>query len=446
MTPGIIFNSEHLIVYGEYDDGKIRDNEEFKNEIKPLMNNLGIVNNDIINEDGTLDLKNYLGHPEIKGVRGVDKRKYLFDLVHIFPRDLNFDDPGALISPELIREYRSRLINDYLQTPDIKEKLTKIQLEVDAISKSAKDPKELMKNLEKPFEEREAIYFELENKAKEATKLNTVYKTEFIATNVKEEEIKTLENIAKFIKEEVLEKALSDNIKEEDVPPCESNSLQKYFNNFGITYRYFGQLINKIDSDPTKVKKLSWLKSLIQREMLVQSAGSVFNSLLKNTPSTYSKIFTSYFLNIFLGHPNQIKALDYFNIQVINGNTYKFIKPEVLSKKDSGENSPINTTSNSTKITKENKDDKNKKKRKKRSKGGNKAEINVDFKNFLFENLVGTSVNGLIETSDEVNIFVKPSEVSKNILFIFLITRFGKKLLNIVKLNLDMSLMLLILI
>jgi len=29
MTPGIIFNSEHLIVYGEYDEGKIRENKEF---------------------------------------------------------------------------------------------------------------------------------------------------------------------------------------------------------------------------------------------------------------------------------------------------------------------------------------------------------------------------------------------------------------------------------
>jgi len=408
MTPGIIFNSEHLIVYGEYDDGKIRDDDGFKNEIQPIMDKLGIVSNDVKNEENTIDLKNYLGHPEIKGVRGVDKRKYLFDLVHIFPRDLNFDDPGALITPELIQEYRGKLITEELQKPEVKDKLTKIQKEVDELSKAAKNPKELMKALEKPFEERESIYTDLEKKAKEDTKLNTVYKTEFETTNIKEEDIKTLENIAKFIKEDILDKLLNEALKEEDLP-CEVESLKNYISKFGLTSRYYGELIKKIESNETNAKKLCWLKSLIQRDMLVQSATSVFNSLIKNTPATYIQLFTSYFLNAFLGHPNQIKALDYFNISIINGNNYKFVKPESLVKNDSSENTTTNSKNNTKKNTE---DDKNKKKKKKRNKGANKADINVDFKHFLLENLCGTAVNGFIDSTDETSIFVKPSEVS----------------------------------
>jgi len=70
------------------------------------MDKLGIVSNIINNEELNIKFDNYIGHPEIKGVIGVDKRKYLFDLVHIFPRDLNFDDHGALIRPELLSEYK----------------------------------------------------------------------------------------------------------------------------------------------------------------------------------------------------------------------------------------------------------------------------------------------------------------------------------------------------
>lgn len=415
MTPGIIFNSEHLIVYGEYDDGKIREDQEFRNEIQPIMDKLGIVTNDVKNTEGTIALSNYVGHPEVKGVRGVDKRKYLFDLVHIFPRDLNFDEAGALISPEIIQEFRGKIINELLQTPDIKERMNKIQTEIDEVSKTAQDPKDLMKLLEKPFEAREALYNELEVIAKEKTKLNTVYKTEFETSNPKDEDIKTLVDISNYLKEEVLEKMINDCLKDEENLPCESETLKAYLTKYGITSRYYGQIITKIEIDENRNRSLCWLKSLLLREILVKSAASVFNSLLKSVPSMYSQAFAAYFLNVFLGHSNQIKALDYFNINIIAG-AFKFSKPEVLSKTNSGENSPYNSTSNTTKGKEGNQnltkgDDKNKKKKKKRNKGPNKTETNADFKHYLIDNLVGSTVTCLIETLEESTIFMKPLEV-----------------------------------
>lgn len=43
-----------------------------------------------IRELSTGKIKEIAGSPEIKGVRGTDKRKYLIDLMRIFPRDSNY--------------------------------------------------------------------------------------------------------------------------------------------------------------------------------------------------------------------------------------------------------------------------------------------------------------------------------------------------------------------
>jgi len=411
MTPGIIFNSEHLIIYGEYDDGKIRDNSEFKKRIKPLMDKLEIVSNDIKNEELNIDLKDYVGHPEVKGVIGIDKRKYFFDLVHIFPRDLNFDNPGALIRPELLQEYRGKIINDLLKSDEIKEKLNKIQNEMDTISKTAKDQREMMKLLEKPFEERENFYNELEVKARKMTKLNTVYNTDFETTNASEEDINTLKNISNFLKVEVITKLFTYIQNDEENLPSESESLYSFIHKFGISSRYFGEIIKRIDENPSLTLSLSWFKSLILREMLTRGAESIFNDIVKTVPMMYSHAFAAYFLNVFLGHPNQIKALDYFNVSITNSNTFKFTKPETLINNDSGENTDKsqNTTNKVNNTNKESENGKKKKNRKRKNKG-NKVDINLDFKYFLTENLVGTNVNILID-SQETSVFVKPTEV-----------------------------------
>ena len=120
----------------------------------------------------------------------------------------------------------------------------------------------------------------------------------------------------------------------------------------------------------------------------------------------HNQAFVAYFLNVFLGHPNQIKALDYFNINIINNET-KYTKPEIL-KMSSGENSPVNSKVASTNNDK-------KKKRKKKQKN-NKTEINLDLKYFITENLIGSNVNFLVESHLEATYFLKPTEVRLNLI------------------------------
>ena len=414
MTPGIIFNSEHLIVYGEYDDNKIRNDEEFKKEIeKSIHEKIGTTYNNISTADNSVTIDNYLGHPEMKGVRGVDKRNYLFDLVHLMPRDLNFNDPGALIRPELLNDYKLRLLTDLMKEEGNKEKITKIQQEMDSISKSSKDPKEMQKLLEKPFEEREAFYSELDKKAREKIILNTVYDTEIKVNNPKEEEIELLKNIAKLLKDEMLDKFLVDCSKEEDNMPADSETLEHIIHRYGINSRYYGILISKIDEKDTFKKSLSWLKTLILRDIIVKSARSIYNSLMKDVPNMHSQAFSAYFLNVLLGTSSQIKALDYFTLsEITSNNEFKFSKPSEDGKNN--HENKNNKTNNNIVDKEEDKENKDKKKKRKRKNKGTNNEIDVDMKYYLTENLVGSSVNYLVEdicNFKNFSYFLKSSEV-----------------------------------
>lgn len=410
MTPGIIFNSEHLIVYGEHDEGKVRNDEQFKKDISPLMNSLGIVSTNVKNEEGTIDIENYLGHPEIKGVIGVDKRKYLFDLVHIMPRDLNFEDPGALVRPELIEEYRLKECKKFINSPEVEEKMSKITAEIEEKSKQAKNNKDLLKIIEKPLEERETYYQELETKVRESIKLNVTYKTEYLTPNVEQSEIETLEKIAKFLKEEQITSLLNSLCLEDDSIsyPAESDSLKEYIHKYGISTRYFGIIIETIENNDKYKKKLTWFKTLLKREIIAKSARVIFNELVKNVPKSYVNGFIAYFLNVLLGHPNQIKALEYFDITLGDDDKLRFSRPDLQKVENTVEKKVTNQV---TQVVKENKDDKKKKKKHKKK---NKVEIDDELKNMFFDNLISNNVSKMIDNIKESSIFVRPSEVSFN--------------------------------
>ncbi len=398
MTPGIIFNSEHLIVYGEYDENKIRSNEEFKKEISPTLQKLGILENTIKTPDGLTTIENYLGHPEIKGIKGVDKRNYLFDLVHLFPRDLNFDEQTIMLRPEVLQDYKAKIFETLMQSPETKEILQKNQQEIEAISKTAKNNKDMIKQLEKPLEFKENLYKENEKIAQQKIRLNTVYKTEYDTLNPQEEDIKLLNDLAIFLKQEI-KRCLSESLVEEENLPGDSESLKKHLHKYGISSKYYSELISMIDNTE-EFKKLHWLKCLLQREMIVKAAKSVYNQHIKTFPLSSYQAFTAYFLNCLLGHTNQIKALEFFNTVILN-NSLKFSKPEQISRCDSEENTKKTTSK-----------EKDKKKRRHQKKKKNKdQEINLDLKYFLTENLTGSSISTLIEQSTSDSYLIKPSEL-----------------------------------
>lgn len=62
--------------------------------------------------DQAKDAKVIAGSPEIKGVRGTDRRRYLLDLMRVHPRDSNYPEPHqhacCVVRPELFSSYRNQ--------------------------------------------------------------------------------------------------------------------------------------------------------------------------------------------------------------------------------------------------------------------------------------------------------------------------------------------------
>jgi hypothetical protein len=75
-----------------------------------------------IKEIETGIIKEIAGSPEIKGVRGIDKRKYIIDLMRVHPRDANYSDKidfsSCVVREELLKNYNFKAIH---QDTPIKE-------------------------------------------------------------------------------------------------------------------------------------------------------------------------------------------------------------------------------------------------------------------------------------------------------------------------------------
>jgi type III secretory pathway component EscU len=75
--------------------------------MKEVCQMIGIKKAKVRQTEGEQGIKEIYGSPEIKGVRGTDRRKYLIDLMRLNPRDANFPDKikhsQCMIRPEAIR-------------------------------------------------------------------------------------------------------------------------------------------------------------------------------------------------------------------------------------------------------------------------------------------------------------------------------------------------------
>lgn len=67
-----------------------------------------------VRELSTNTCKEIAGSPETKGVRGIDKRKYLIDLMRLHPRDCNYPDKitqsASVIREQLLKIYEAHQI------------------------------------------------------------------------------------------------------------------------------------------------------------------------------------------------------------------------------------------------------------------------------------------------------------------------------------------------
>jgi hypothetical protein len=413
ITPGVIFNSEHLVEYGEGEEGVIKFNETFHEEYKTFCNKLNLREVTVIDKNE----KEYqiVGNPEIKGVRGVDRRKYLFDLIHLFPRDLNYegsDYNGCLIRPELLKEYQLKLIHDKINS-DYKEELNKINQEVtpEIMANIMKDPAAYVKFLEEKYKKKEELFDKVNAEIKPTLMIDPTIGTDskYLKFNNphRETDEQLLKNISKFLKEEVLVKFLNEISKDEENSPNDSFTLTDCLHKYGIPIRYSGEILKLIESNPNLRKVNSWLKTLIVRDIIRRSAKHVFNSIVGTLPDYLIKDFSAYFLNILLAPSNLIKYLENFEIVYKEG-TIQSVKPAVVTKQS--EETTQSTGKENTDKSKKKK--KNKNKKKKINKESKNLEIDLEMKMVISEGLNNKLLNSFFEMEQEEikKHFINPSE------------------------------------
>ena len=415
ITPGVIFNSEHLVEYGEGEEGVIKYNENFHEDYKTFCNKLNLREIKVTDKND----KEYqlLGNPEIKGVRGVDKRKYLFDLIHLFPRDLNFeggDNNGCLIRPELLKEYQLKLIHDKINS-DYKEELNKINQEVtpEVMATMMKDPVAYVKFLEEKYKKKEELFDRVNSEVKPSLIIDTTIGTDskFLKFDNphRETDEQLLRNISKFLKEEVLIKFLNEISKDEENSPNDSFTLTEYLHRYGIPMRYSGEILRLIETTPSLRKVNSWLKTLITRDIIRRSAKHVFNDIVSNLPDYLIKDFSAYFLNVLLAPANLIKYLENYEIVYRDGGIQS-VKTIVVKQTEDSSQTQSKESLDASKVKKKKK---NKNKKKKTNKESKTCEIDQEMKLIISEGLNNKLLNSFFEMEqDEIKkFFLKPSEI-----------------------------------
>jgi protein TIF31 len=414
ITPGVIFNSEHLVEYGEGEEGIIKYNEKFHEEYKKICEKLNIREVNVIDKNG----KEFsvCGNPEIKGVRGVDKRKYLFDLIHLFPRDLNYigpDNNGCLLRPELIKEYQLKLIHSKT-TSDHQEELKKLNSEPPG---EIKDPASYFQFVEEKYKKKEELFEKVNSEVKPFLYMDTTIGIENKYFQYKNENFEKdeeyLKNLSKFLKEDVLRKFLTDVSRDEENAPNDSFSITEYMHKYGIPMRYYGEIVRLIESEQNFKKMNNWVKSLAIRDILRRSFKHIFNNLIRDVPDYLIKEFCAYFLNILLSPASLIKAIENFDMVYSNGVMTNVKSTNLDSEK-------IEQTIQNTNVTKET--DAKKKKRIKKKKNKNKdkdktgqSESELELKFLISDTLSGNNkfYNSLFEINNEEikKYFIKPSEM-----------------------------------
>ena len=409
IIPGIIFNSEIMIEYGQIDEGNIKYSVDFYNEIKKLNSKIGVEENFILDKDGK-ELA-FSGHPEIKGVRGIDKRKYLFDLIHILPRDVNYlglENLGCILRPELLNIYNFKTSEEKIQVKYAKE-FESFTKELDELNKNHLKVKNYKKSLEELLVRRKELYDKIRAESTEILKFNTC-----LFTNVKfseqsksklVEDEKLLYDLAKFLKDYMINEYLKKFSLTKDDLPSDSKSLSDSIHKFGINCRYYGEIISRIESNPKNEKSSSWLKTLIIRDIYVRSARHIFDNLFKNIPSYLSTYFISYFLNIFLCSAPLIKLLEQYEITYKNGE-FKMVHGNQLNLNKEKEKEECDTTEKDTAKNKNNEKNKKKKDKKKA-----KKDKEYEFKTFFMESITNTKLNQMVEFERINEFLIKPSNL-----------------------------------
>ena len=402
LTPGVIFNSDNLVCYGEGEEGVIKFNDNFHQELEKLYKRINIKAVKV--EDKNKKVVTIYGNPEIKGVIGVDKRKYLFDMIHLLPRDLNYykendekyneDNRGCLIRPEVVLKYKEKLIKN----------------EID--KSTYHDTKQ---------EDRTKIVKEIVDKINSEVLFNTNFgitpkKLKIIQEHQKESENDKihLNKLANYLKQDLIDDFLSEVLKEveNETAPIDCHSLSQYLHSYGINCRYLGEIHKRIG-------KKNWLTTLIERDIIRRSAKHLFNEILSNCPYYLINEVTCHFLNIIFAPRELLNELDKKKVLYYEGEVVfeDEINHNHNTKNSENEYNNQNTTSSSSNHN-NHKKKKNKGKNKQNQQTSKKIENDETNVQLLLQDLLNNkSFSTIYHESPETlsHLFPSPKEIWEKI-------------------------------
>ena len=384
ITPGVIFNSEHLVQYGESQEGTVKYNESFHKEVEQMYNVFNIKTVNIVDKKGN-DVVIY-GNPEIKGVVGVDQRKYLFDLIHLFPRDMNYyikdnkeyneNNRGCLIRPELIVAYKEMCIRNKMKeiAGDNNNNTN-----TNATNDDNKDKDERIKLIKQGLD--------MVNKEIE---FDTTFGIEFKQLQIKRNddslnEYKQLKLLSDFLLKDTIDKFISEMYQdiesESAIIDCFSlsNSLHKY----GINCRYLGEIYNRINED-------NWLRCLIERDIIRRCAKHIYNEIISGCPLYIVKAITCHILNVIFA--------PYEMLLLLNDKVVTYVNNEICFESNSNNKSEVDVNKNSNTLSNVNEttvssNANNQKKKKNKKKNKNKSKQNKDDDNNNNDSILQTEMN-----------------------------------------------------
>ncbi|CAI2365697.1 unnamed protein product [Moneuplotes crassus] len=319
IIPGILTNTDQstLTEFGSVDDGKtIYHTEEFTEVMKKVCDQLSIKEATILDE---AEVKHVIpGSIDIKGIKGTDKRKYLLDLVRLTPRDTNYkgkNNTSALIRPELVRIYQKAKDIEYATTMEKQNEEPEIEEEKSEEKKfsemTEEEKKQAIDDNKKRMEERRQKQIErlqrFEKHMKEAPQFSynlNLFTNAKLAEGDYTEEEKQVRDLGNYINDVIIPRVVKNFEIGENVP-TDNQSLSEIFHSQGLNIRYIGKVANSLSEG-----KLQYIRTLLERCMIVRSTAKVFNDLIRGVASSKASQFIAHLLNILLAPADIIQKLD----------------------------------------------------------------------------------------------------------------------------------------
>lgn len=288
---GIISGDSSVVDYGSLEGSGIAANPEIHAKLAKLAPGLHLKEHKVsvkpiggAESDGST--ATLWTSADVKGITGSDKRTYLLDLAHLFPRDGNYADdkyPTAVFRPELLSAYNSRTYYIASVRALAERRAQILQEKKDAEAKG--ETYSFPANLDVPQIDLPVFPLNADLHVRNVELLDS----EESLNEDKENNVK----LSRFLTDECIPMLINDWVSGSSSLPTDSYTLTTALHSRGINLRYLGRLTTSAASLSHNVR------DVLLREMVVRAAFSGFRRLAASVPAYSTAEFIISFLNAF---------------------------------------------------------------------------------------------------------------------------------------------------